>query len=252
VVLAQTTPNEKSGLISLYNSTGGPTSWINKWDITTDPCINSWFGVSCRPIGGNQYNVWRIVLQGNNMAGTLPTAIGLLTFLQFFYLSGNSIGGTLPVEIGNLVQLVQLGLDKNQMTGGFPDSLSKLGGLQVIYFQNNLLTGPIDNLAKLPAIQYLWLSQNTIKGTIPTILGDIFTLQQIGLNDNQFTGTVPTGFGTKQNLFQAFYGQRNLLTGAFPTHLCASGITCDLTIGNVFDCPIPTPTCCGVTTCKTP
>jgi hypothetical protein len=253
VVFAQTTPNEKLGLVALANATGNTAgTWINKWDINTDPCVNNWFGVSCRPIGGNQYNVWRLVLQGNNLAGTIPDQIGLLTNLQFLYLSGNNLYGTIPSNIGNLIQLNQLGIDKNQFTAGFPDTMSKLAGLQIIYAQNNLFTGPIDNLAKLPAIQYLWLSHNSIQGTIPSILGDVFTLQQVGLDDNKFTGTVPTGFGVKQNIFQAFYAQRNQLTGAFPTHLCVSGLTCDLTMGNVFDCPLPNPPCCGVTTCKAP
>jgi len=249
-VSAQTTNREKAGLVALYNTTGGVT-WTNKWDTATDPCMNNWFGIKCRPIGNNQFNVWSLVLQGNNLDGTLPTEIGLLTNLQFFYLSGNNLFGTIPTQITLLDQLVQLGLDKNQLTGGFPPSMATLGGLQILYLQNNLLTGPIDGLGTLPAVQYVWLSHNSLTGTIPNLLGEIFTLQQIGFDFNGFTGTVPSGFGVKENLFQAFYAQNNKLSGPFPTHLCTTP-SCDLSGGNTFTCPLPTPTCCHVTTCTPP
>jgi len=249
LVCAQTTNREKAGLVAIYNSTGG-ANWRSGWDINTDPCINSWFGVKCRPIGNNQYNVWSLVLQGNNLAGTLPTEVGLLTNMQFFYLSGNNIFGTVPTETGLMTQLVQIGLDKNQFTGGVPSTWSALGGLQIVYFQENLFTGPLDALATLPAIQYLWFGNNKLQGTIPNALGEIFTLQQIGINDNELTGTVPSGFGLKQNLFQAFYAQNNKLTGAFPKNLCPTP-TCDLS-GNTFTCPLPSPTCCHIATCTPP
>jgi len=247
IVFAQVTPLEKRGLIALHEATGG-LNWRIPWNITSDPCINLWNGLQCRPIGGNQFQVWSVILQGNNLVGTIPTEIGLLTNVQFLYLSGNTISGTIPSDIGNLLQIVQIGFDKNLLTGGFPD-MSRLGGLQTIYFQDNLLTGPLDPFSKLPRVQYIWLSRNRLQGTIPDALGDIFSLQQIGLDTNSLTGTIPSGFGLKQSLFQAFYGQGNQFSGPFPTNLCRTPV-CDLSGSSTFSCPLPTPTCCHVTTCK--
>jgi len=245
---AQTTAPELQALHTLYNATGGP-QWRIPWDIRSDPCINEWNGVKCRAIGNNQFQVTSLVVQGNNLKGTIPAAIGSLTNLQFLYLSGNQLVGTIPSEVGQLLQLVQLGFDKNQLSGGFPD-MSRLAGLQTIYFQDNLFTGPLDNLGRLPGVQYLWLSRNKLMGTIPNNLASIFSLQQIGLDSNSLTGTVPSGFGSTQNLFQAFYGQGNQFSGPFPTNLCKTA-QCDLSGPlNMFTCPLPTPSCCHVTACK--
>jgi len=246
LVTSQTTPREKAGLLALFNNTGG-SSWTNTWNILSDPCINNWFGIKCRAFGSNQWNIWSLVLQGNNLIGPLPTEIGLLDQLQFLFLSGNQIQGTLPAQIGDLKQLVQLGLDKNAISGGFPNTMQGLGGLQIIYAQDNQFSGPIDVLGRLTGIQYLWLSRNKLIGTLPPQIGNVFTLQQVGVDSNQLTGTVPSGFGTRQALFQAFYGQNNKFTGLFPMNLCPTA-TCDLS-GNTFACPLPNPTCCHVTTC---
>jgi hypothetical protein len=42
----------------------------------------------------------------NQLGGTLPSAIGVLTNLISLQLSGNSIGGTVPTEIGKLRNMV--------------------------------------------------------------------------------------------------------------------------------------------------
>jgi len=251
LVTSQTTAREKAGLQALWNSTGGP-GWSTQWNIGSDPCINSWFGVQCRPFGTNQYNVWSLVLQSNNLAGTIPSDIQLLDQLQFLYLSKNRIQGTLPSEMGELRQLVQLGLDGNMITGGFPQTFSLMSGLQWLYAQDNLLTGPLEAISTLTNLQYLYLSRNRIVGTLPGLIGNIFSLQQIGVDSNQLTGTVPSGFGLRQNLLQSFYGQSNQFTGAFPVNLCIPTLqNCDLG-GNVFTCPLPSPTCCHAITCVTP
>jgi len=246
---AQTGALEIRALSALYNATGGP-NWRIQWNMGTDPCIMNWPGVKCRPAGGNnQFQIWSLTVQGNNLVGTIPTDIGLLTNIQFLFLSGNALSGTIPAEINSLRQLVQVGFDKNQLTGGFPD-LSQLLGLQIVYLQNNLLTGTLLPFSKLPALQYLWLSGNNLEGTLPNELGDLFNLQQLGIDGNKLTGTVPSGFGVRQNLFQAFYGQGNQFSGAFPTNLCRVA-TCDLSgPTNVFTCPLPVPPCCHVTVCK--
>lgn len=248
LVSCQTGKGEIAALQALYVSTGGK-NWIHQWDITTDPCIANWYGVKCRPIGNTQYQVWSLVVQGNNLRGTIPDEIVGLQNVQFLYLSGNSLYGTIPQTLGSLQNLVQFGFDKNLLTGPFPN-LTGLQGLQTIYLQDNQLSGPLDPLGDLGGLQYLWLSRNAITGTIPESLANIFTLQQIGLDSNKLTGTIPSGFGVRENLFQAFYGQGNSFTGPFPKNLCIAQ-ACDLSgTTNIFDCPLPSIPCCHVSTCK--
>eukprot|EP01123_Difflugia_compressa_P015348 TRINITY_DN855_c0_g2_i3.p1 TRINITY_DN855_c0_g2~~TRINITY_DN855_c0_g2_i3.p1 ORF type:complete len:262 (-),score=33.50 TRINITY_DN855_c0_g2_i3:317-1102(-) len=248
IVFSQTLPLEVEALKALYNSTNG-ANWRVKWDLTTDPCATAWIGIKCNPIGNNQYTISNVILQGFNMVGTIPTEIGYLSNLLFFYLSSNFLAGTIPDELGNLHQLVQFGFDKNRLTGGFPD-LSHLGGLQTVYLQDNELSGPLDPWGNVPFLQYLFLSRNKLTGTIPNSLAQIYNLQQIAVDFNQLEGTIPAGFGVQENVFQSFYGQNNSFSGPFPNNLCKIA-ACDLSGGsNLFNCPLPTPNCCHVATCK--
>ena len=47
----------------------------------------------------------------NNLVGTIPTAIGLLTTLAELDLHSNEISGSIPTEIGTLTSLSYLDLD---------------------------------------------------------------------------------------------------------------------------------------------
>ena len=75
------TQRDCQALLALYAATGG-NQWTNKtgWGVTKTPC--SWFGVGCI---GNR--VTSLILEqspndpGNNLVGTLPSALGNLTGL---------------------------------------------------------------------------------------------------------------------------------------------------------------------------
>ena len=67
-------PAAKMALVELYRATGG-SSWssLKSW-MESDPCTNSWYGVTCASGGVTALN-----LASNGLAGPLPTQIGLLT-----------------------------------------------------------------------------------------------------------------------------------------------------------------------------
>ncbi len=75
------------GLLALYQSTKG-TSWTDStnWG-SNDPCINSWFGVTCS--GGS---VTYLDLYDNNMQGNLPLALAALTPSSALSLGRNYLG----------------------------------------------------------------------------------------------------------------------------------------------------------------
>jgi len=221
---------------------GGP-NWRVPWTLTGDPCATNWFGVSCIPVG-NEQRVFKLVLQGNNLIGTLPDKLAGLSYVQYLYLSGNYLDGTIPSSLGGLSQLQQLGLDKNSLTGGFPVFTSQ--ALTELFLQDNQFTGPLDPLARTPSLQYLYLSRNNLTGTIPDSLANMFTLQQIGIDSNKLTGNIPSAFGARQNYLQSFFGQNNSFSGTFPTNLC-NVQNCDISGGSSFTCPHVS--CCHVLAC---
>lgn len=116
---------QNMALVALYNSTGGPNWHTDTNWLTGDPCANAWYGVTC----DENANIERILLDGNNLFGTLPAEIGDLTELELLDLSDNRLNGAVPAAMGNLVKLVGLYLNGNQLTGPVPSSLENLTGL---------------------------------------------------------------------------------------------------------------------------
>ena len=62
----------------------------------------------------------------NDLNGTLPSEIGLMTELESLVLSGNGFFGALPSELGQLTRLLGLFLDKNNFNGRLPENVFKM------------------------------------------------------------------------------------------------------------------------------
>ena len=155
-------PSDRDTLVALYNATDGP-NWINNKNWLTDAPIGQWYGVSAR---GRQ--VRQLVLNGNQLVGTIPPELGNLEILQYLDLHDNQLNGEIPPEIGKLSNLENLYLSDNQLAGQIP---SELG-----------------NLTKL---RHLWLARNSLSGAIPPELGNLSKLTWLSLSGNQLTGCIP-------------------------------------------------------------
>jgi len=185
-------------LIALYNATGGP-QWTTRtgWGVNTNPC--NWFGVGCQ---GNR--VTSIVLEqtpndpGNNLVGSLPSALGNLTALRTLDLASNELdGSSIPATLGNLSNLTGLDLSGNGLSGNIPSTLGSLTNLSVELdlHANNLSGGLPATLTNLNALRILDLGTNALSGPI-TVLGGMPQLRQIDLRENQFGGGVPGSLGS--------------------------------------------------------
>ena len=71
-----------------------------------------------------------INLPSNNLDGTIPPEISLLTNIEFLGLHRNPIMGTLTSHIGKLSKLQQLIVRENQMTGLLPSEIARLSDLE--------------------------------------------------------------------------------------------------------------------------
>jgi len=175
---------QRAALIDLYNSTNGD-SWTDNSGWKEPPLApdgfseagecsvdNPWYGVTC-----SSGNVTQIVLDNNNLAGTIPASIGDLTHLQLLWLFDNQLTGSIPMEMGNLVDLQWLYLFNNQLSGSIPSELENLSNLQGLYIHSN-----------------------QFDGTIPAELGNLTNLKFLTLNNNQLTGSTPTELETLVNL----------------------------------------------------
>ncbi|KAL2249790.1 UNVERIFIED_CONTAM: hypothetical protein Sindi_2452700 [Sesamum indicum] len=150
----------------------------------------------------------RLSLSKNSFTGSIPLSLGELTRLQELYLDNNRLTGSIPASFNLLVSLKRLELQQNNLCGELPD-LSQLRNLNYldlsdnlisgeaveilplsvieISYRNNSLSGDLNvNIAELRCLQVLDLSYNELTGTIPSLLFDHPSLQQLTISHNNF------------------------------------------------------------------
>ena len=154
-------------------------------------------------------------LNNNQLTGTIPTELALLTGLEWLGLPRNQFTGSIPAELENLTNLRVLGLDGNQLTGQIPLQLTNLTNLQWLALDDNQISGIIPSeLGDLTQLGHLSLGGNQLSGPIPSQLGEL-SLNELWVQGNQLSGEIPTTLRVAQSF--RFCG--NPLTGALPVHL---------------------------------
>lgn len=192
------------GLLKLYDSTAGD-GWMDKtnWKsvIENNPC--NWDGIVCTGA-----NITTLSLPGNNLVGTLPREIGVLTNLTTLDLSNNALTGSLPPEISNLTALTVLNLSRSVegsgLTGVIPETIGNLVNLSVINLSNNSLEGKIpQSIGKLSTLDELYLQNNDLTCHIAPEIGNLADIDNTKLdlsNNNLLTTSISalsTFFTTK-------------------------------------------------------
>ncbi|CAI7873452.1 unnamed protein product, partial [Closterium sp. NIES-54] len=95
----------------------------------------------------------------NNLTGSIPSSISLLTRLTYLSLSNNNLTGSIPRGISVLVQLINLRIHGNRMGGSLPSSLSRLVNLVNLNLSANNLSGEIPpKIGGLASLKYLNIS----------------------------------------------------------------------------------------------
>ena len=158
-------------------------------------------------------------LNDNQLTGTIPAELALLTDLDWLGLARNQLTGPIPAELGRLAKLEVLGLDGNQLTGTLPPQLNDLTKLEDLDLSGNRLSGPISGkLNNLTSLKNLYLNDNQFSGVLPAELGDLESLEWLGLPRNQFTGPIPAELANLTNL-KVLGLDGNQLTGPIPPQL---------------------------------
>ncbi|XP_059432551.1 leucine-rich repeat receptor-like serine/threonine-protein kinase RGI4 [Corylus avellana] len=154
-----------------------------------------------------------------SLSGSIPSEIGLLTKLQYLYLSENQLSGPIPVELGKLTQLQALQLASNELSGEIPLEIGLLTNLLILFLFNNSISGSIPpEIGNLKDLELLDLSENQLSGPIPIELGKLTQLQDLELGSNELSGEIPLEIGLLTNLaiLSLF---NNSLSGSIPPEI---------------------------------
>ncbi|KAK9266424.1 hypothetical protein L1049_012444 [Liquidambar formosana] len=200
-------------------------------------------------------NLLRLDLKYNELTGTIPLNIGILSKLQFLDLSTNSLNGSLPLSIANLTQVFELDVSRNNLTCEldrrlFPDGtgVTKTGlmSLKNLLLSQTGLGGLIPSeIANSKNLVILALDGNHFFGRIPPSLGNLSQLQTLLLCENQLSGQIPQNIGTLSKLTNLFLF-KNRLSGLVPKEIGnLSSLTALHLAENNFSGQLPQQVCRG-------
>lgn len=221
-----------------------PGSCVSTWDFSVDPCDNAFgpelfsCGIECEPGDGGMLRVTSLKLDTSGYAGTLSTAIGNLSSLQYVQVSGNMLGGAIPSSIGQLSLLTVLDISGNSFTGALPVMLGSLQRLQSLNVADNQLGGELpSSLIGLASLIECRMQHNFFIGRLP----NFSTLKQLELLDlagNGLSGGVPLQF--PPNLISVSFKNNRLTGGLTKEHV--TGLSQTLNVldlsGNSLSGPI--------------
>ncbi|WVZ90432.1 hypothetical protein U9M48_036734 [Paspalum notatum var. saurae] len=112
------------------------------------------------PAFQNCSNLQKLWLDGNNLLGDFP---GLPLGLKQLLLESNNLSGTIPPSLANITTLKDLGFTYNNIEGNFPHEFAMLPELQSLGAGANHLAV---SLSSLPYLEQLDLSFNNISDAL--------------------------------------------------------------------------------------
>lgn len=208
-------------LAVLFYSTAGETAWLKSggWLTEADEC--TWYGVRCTVEG----SLSALLLSGNNLNGTLPLEIALLSnHLSILDVADNSLAGPIPQEYERLAILSRLTLRGNMLSSTIPSELfADLRKLVYLDLSDNSLTSTIPNkIEYLTMLQQLYLGSNNLIGDFPSGIGQLTELLQMGVENNRLSSPLPSELGQLTSL-ETLQAMNNSLLGPIPSEIALLG-----------------------------
>ena len=158
----------------------------------------------------------------------------------YSHIVSNNLDGTLPSELGVLSTLTYFESIANNVKGKLPDRMQELTNLKTAVFAFNLLTGSIPSwFGKLSNIQFTFLSNNLLTGSVPSQMKNLQDLTVLAMDDNMFTGSI--GFAWEFPKLEYVYLEDNAFYGPLPKSITQTSprlINLDLS-GNVLSGRLP-------------
>ncbi|KAI3801315.1 hypothetical protein L1987_29419 [Smallanthus sonchifolius] len=201
-------PTDHVALLKIKSRiTGDPHGVFRSWNDSLPFCM--WQGVTC---GRQHQRVISLNLTSKSLVGSLSPYLGNLSFLRYIILNDNQLHGSIPHEISRLSRLQKLSLPRNSFTGEIPANLSSCSKLWLINLVSNKLYGKIPNIfSSLQMITNLHLDRNNFTGGIPPSIGNLTYLETLNLGVNPLGGSIPDSFNQLKKLRGLALGENGLV-----------------------------------------
>ena len=135
----------------------------------------------------------------------LPECLFTLERLEYLVLDGNNLSGTIPPSVGNLTKLKALELAANKLRGTLPETMHRLQQLEQLLLGNNHLTGELPEwISNFSALRALLLGTNAFTGTLPTSWSSLTNLSALVLSSNQLSGSIPSEYRNMRSLSMVY------------------------------------------------
>lgn len=147
-----------------------------------------------------------LFLSDNHFTGTLPESLSLLNAsLQDLNVGDNELHGTIPSWLGLMSNLNTLVMSFNYLTGAVPSSLSRLSGLRVLQLDGNYLISSLDGVfspaVNMTKLQVVDVSDNALTGSIPAALFENTPLlSTVSMSLNCMSGSIPAGMCSAKDM----------------------------------------------------
>jgi len=212
---------QRYALATLFYSTNGD-SWTSNslWLDDGDECDRWWQFVGVVSCDSTTGGIMALGLGNNNLKGTIPPEIGLLTSLLELGLTENDLRGTFPTQIGELTSLEGLNLQKTKLSGSIPQQLANMTTLKSLSLAENELTGAFvqANIGKLTKLEDLMLYHNKLTGNLPGDISKLKNMKSLSLRENKLSGPIPSSIG-RLTLMTEVQLYDNLLSGSIPSQI---------------------------------
>ncbi|KAL9165904.1 hypothetical protein ABFS82_06G200200 [Erythranthe guttata] len=142
-----------------------------------------------------------VLLDGNQLVGSIPSTIGLVQSLEVLRLDRNSLNGSIPLNLNNLTNIIEMNLAHNKLIGALPN-LTGLISLNYVDLSNNSFqrSEPPTWFSTLQSLNILIIEYGSLQGSIPSGIFSLPQIQQIKLKNNALSNKLDTSSVSSQQL----------------------------------------------------
>lgn len=177
-------------------------------------------GRFCSTVSEAGIKLRSLLLQENQIYGSIPHSVSNLSSLLILNLTSNLLDGTISPEISKLSNLEQLFLSYNHFRTAIPEALSNCSHLGLLDLSHNEFSEGIpESLGNLVRLSSLFLNNNHLTGKVPSTLGQCIDLYRLDLSYNRLTGSIPPELSGLHEIRIFINLSHNQLEGPLPIEL---------------------------------